>query len=188
MRSFMHVHWLGRVLLTAMTAAVVAVVLIASIADSADAVRTKTRKSTPVSFLAPDPNAGPGLGAEVVANPPAGFRCYWIEPLHQYVCQDVSSDVATDPERLRVFFLNQALPQSGDLNPNDPRRDNEFATPGSFRCDRTGSDPKDPADYSCAYRQGRRTIQFKLNEALSFMIRDTKNDALGYDTWYVPRR
>src|SRR4051812_20495750 len=98
MRSFMHVNRLGRGLLTAMTAAVVAVVMTASIAVPADAVRTKNRKSTPEQFLAPDPNAGPGLGAEVVANPPERFRCYWIEPLHQYGCQDVSPDVATDPE------------------------------------------------------------------------------------------
>jgi hypothetical protein len=190
MRSFMHVNRLGRGLLTAMIAAVVALGMTASIAVPADAVRTKNRKSTPEQFLAPDPNAGPGLGAEVVANPPERFRCYWIEPLHQYGCQDVSPDLATDPETrsFRVFFLNQALPQSGALDPNDPRRDNEFATPGSFRCDhRAGSNANDPANYSCAYRQGRRTVHFTLNEALTFEIRDTENPRGNFDSWFLPR-
>jgi len=167
MRSFMHVHWLGRGLLTAMTAAVVAVVLIASIADSADAVRVKTRKSSPVNFLGP-----------------ANFKCYWIEPLHQYGCDDLTEGV---DRSVSAFFLNQALPMSG--NPESPRGDDEFATPGSFRCDLTGSNQTDPADYSCAYRyrQGTRTFHFTLNEALSFTVTDTKDPQVNYDTWYLPR-
>jgi len=192
MRSFMHVHWLGRGLLTAMTAAVVAVVLIASIADSADAVRTKNRKSSPVSFLAPptsvdNPDGLVGSAQALVDNPPKQFKCYWIEPLHQYGCND--PEAAADPTSptfsTGAFFLNQALPMSGD--PDRTRGDDEYATPGSFRCDRTGSDAHAPADYSCAYRQGRRTVHFTLNEALSFEIRDTENPRGNFDTWFLPR-
>jgi hypothetical protein len=197
MRSFMHVHWLGRGLLTAMTAAVVAVVMTASFAVPADAVRTKNRKSSPVSFLAPpqypitsvdNPDGLVGSAKALVDNPPKQFKCYWIEPLHQYGCND--PELAADPKRAEeastsAFFLNQALPATG--NPDRTRGDDQYVTPKSFRCDLTGSDPTDPAGYSCAYRQGRRTVHFTLNEALTFEIRDTENPRGNFDSWFLPR-
>ena len=198
MRSFMHVHWLGRGLLTAMTAAVVAVGMIASLTDPADAVRIKNRKSSPVSFLAPpqypitsvdNPDGLVGSAKALVDNPPKQFKCYWIEPLHQYGCNDPVVDVE-NPDAITersnsAFFLNQALPATG--NPDRTRGDDQYVTPKSFRCDRTGSNANDPAAYSCAYRQGRRTVHFTLNEALTFQIRDTENLQFGFDTWYLPR-
>jgi hypothetical protein len=170
MRSFMHVNRLGRGLLTAVIAAAVAFGMTASIAAPADAVRTKNRKSTP----------GPFSG-------PAKFKCYWIEPLHQYGCDDLSVP-AGEVRSVNAFFLNVALAPGGNGTDN-PKRDDEFATPGSFRCDLTGSDTTDPADYSCAYkyRQGKRTFHFTLNEALLFTVTDTENPQVNFDTWFLPR-
>jgi hypothetical protein len=196
MRSFMHVNRLGRGLLTAVIAAAVAFGMTASIAVPADAVRTKNRKSSPVSFLAPpqypitsvdNPDGLVGSAKALVDNPPKQFKCYWIEPLHQYGCDDLSVP-AGEVRSVNAFFLNVALAPGGNGTDN-PKRDDEFATPGSFRCDLTGSDTTDPADYSCAYkyRQGKRTFHFTLNEALLFTVTDTENPQVNFDTWFLPR-
>jgi hypothetical protein len=150
-------------------------VIMASADTPADARRVRHKRSVSSEFIGP-----------------SEFTCYWVDGAAQYFCQEKRSDKTASPPI--GFPLEPGNPVDPGLsaseNPPENADAEKFVTPRGFSCSlEENADPKNPANYSCAYwyDKGKRTFPFTLDKAMAIIVEDDKTKEIFIDTWFIPR-
>jgi hypothetical protein len=158
------------------------VLVMTASADPASARPVRHKRSIPSTFVGP-----------------SEFTCYWVNGAAQYFCQEKRSDKTASPPIGFPLEPTDRTDASGNPidpglfpsgNPPDEIDADDFVTPPTFSCSpEENADPKNPANYSCAYwyHKGKRTFPFTLDKAMAIIVEDDKTKEILIDTWFIPR-
>jgi hypothetical protein len=169
---------IGRIAIAVLMSLALVFVMMATAETPADARRVRHKRSIPTKFIAPPAD-----------QPLTQFKCYWVDPTAQYFCQATRTDKKKDPP---IGFALEA-PNPDDIglfageNPPDELDANDFIRPTRFSCSLTGSDPEQPAAYSCSYRHDGKTFSCTLDKAMAIIVEDDKTKEIAINTWFMPR-
>jgi hypothetical protein len=156
------------------------VFVIMASANPASARPVRHKRSVSSQFIGPPAD-----------QPLTDFKCHWVNPTAQYFCQATRTDKQKSPP---IGFALEALNPGdvglfADQDPPDNIDAKDFTTPRTFSCSlKENADPKNPANYSCAY--GKNPC-FTLDKAMAIKKDEETEDGqikeVFIDTWFMPR-